>query len=341
LAAWRKQGLPEDVDLADYFDFDLSFMYLDTSPHFEQRILKRRNGWITYEDRFGYTVRKRDGLSGTLDYLAFHTANPAAWEEAKNGFFLDLANNAPARIDDASYFAHFDAYPTWAEALKKYQEKRAGKRYLLFMCYGPWEATWRHRGMEVLLEDVLLNPDWVREMADTYQNLMIATLEKCLSLGMRPDGVFIAEDLGHATGPLLGPSVWKTLFQPAMARLGAFLHGEGIDFWLHSDGAIESLIDDLIDCGVGVLNPLEVKAGMDAVALRKRYGKNLAFFGNMEAAKMGGDPGVLRQELERKIPLARHGGYIMHSDHSCPPNVDFKRYAWILKQARQIFAGNA
>lgn len=95
---------------------------------------------------------------------------------------------------------------------------------------------------------------------------------------------------------------------------------------MHSDGAITELVDDLLDCGVQVLNPLEARAGMDAVALRKRYGRNLSFFGNIDAAKMAGPRSVIAEELHRKIPLAREVGFIMHSDHSCPPAVSLEKY---------------
>jgi len=337
LAAWRTQGLPGDVSLEDHFGFDLSFMFLDTSPRFGQKILKRNGGMITYEDRFGYTLKKAEGISSTIDFVEHRTANKKTWETIKPRFVLSDDRAEPARIDDAMYFGHFAPYPTWSDARGKYERIYGQGRYMLFMVYGPWEATWRHRGMENLLLDTATDPDWVREMADTYQELVINVLERCLDEGMKPDGIFAADDLGMTTAPLISPRSWRRLFKPAVRRLGSFLREKEIDFWMHSDGAIIELIDDLLDCGVRVLNPLEVKAGMDAVALRKRYGKNLSFFGNIDAAKMSGPQSVIGEELERKIPLARDGGFIMHSDHSCPPDVSFERYAWILQRAREIF----
>jgi len=338
LAAWRAQGLPDDVSIEDHFGFDLSFMFLDTSPRFEQKILKRDGGMITYEDRFGYTLEKAEGISSTIDFQEHRTASPEAWDAIKPRFVLDTDPAEPARVDDTSYFGHFAPYPTWDEARRKYDRLREKGRYMLFMFYGPWEATWRHRGMENLLFDTAEDPEWVRDMADTYQDLVVAVLARCLDEGLRPDGIFAADDLGMTTGPLIAPRSWRALFKPAVARLGSFVRKEGIDFWMHSDGAIEPLIDDLVDCGVQVLNPLEVKAGMDTVGLRKRYGRNLSFFGNIGAAAMAGPQSVIEEELERKIPLAREGGFIMHSDHSCPPDVSLERYTWILERARAIFA---
>jgi uroporphyrinogen-III decarboxylase len=87
-----------------------------------------------------------------------------------------------------------------------------------------------------------------------------------------------------------------------------------------------------------VLNPLEVKAGMDAPTIRKRYGRRLALYGNLAATTLAGPQADLQASLERLAPLAREGGYILHTDHSCPPDVSLERYRWMLRTARSIFA---
>jgi RimK family alpha-L-glutamate ligase len=71
---------------------------------------------------------------------------------------------------------------------------------------------------------------------------------------MRPDGFFMFEDLGWRQSMLISPDQWRTFLKPAVAQLGQFLREEGIDFWVHSDGAVIPVIPDLIDCGVRVLN---------------------------------------------------------------------------------------
>lgn len=53
-----------------------------------------------------------------------------------------------------------------------------------------------------------------------------------------------------------------------------------IKIWYHSDGNIEAIIDELIEIGVDILNPVQPEC-LDPLALRKRYGKNLAFDGCM------------------------------------------------------------
>ena len=106
---------------------------------------------------------------------------------------------------------------------------------------------------------------------------------------------------------------------------------------MHSCGAVQPIIDDLVERGLTVLNPLQVAAGLDIADMQARYGKRLAFYGNIDVHKMTGPKEVLLEELCRKVPLARQGGFVFHSDHSVPPTVTFERYCWMLKTARELF----
>ena len=335
---WRREGLPEGVAVADHFGFDVAMAYLDASPRLEMRVLERGGGFVTFRDRYGYELRKIERGEGTVDFRSHPLEDRRAWEALfRPRLVLDPAG--PARWDDTTYFAHFDRYPTWEEAVAKHRRLRATGRYVLAMVYGPWEALWRMRGMEALLVDLLLDPEWVEEMASAHVALVIDILRRCAALGARPDGLLLAEDLGSTAGPLFSPRTWDAVFAPSFARLGAALRELSIDFWVHSDGRIDLYLERFLDHGVQVLNPLEVKAGMDAVELRRRLGPRLAFYGNIDARAMAGSRDALEAELQRKIPLAREGGFVMHSDHSVPPDVGYEQYAWMQRRAQEIFEG--
>ena len=336
---WQREGMPQDISLADYFQFDITCMFIDPSPQYPMRILSQDEKFITYDDRYGYRIRKDPHGESTLEFLYHVTTDREAWEnDVKPRLVLSDDAAAPARLDDKSYFGHFDPFPAWDEAVDKYHRLYADDRYMLFMFYGPWEAAWRHRGMEALLMDVVLAPDWIEEMAKIHVDLLIAVMEKCLALGAKPDGIWWAEDLGANSGPLFSPRAWDKLLRPHYARFGEFLRRHGIDFWMHSDGRIHSYIDRLIDVGVQCLNPLQVQAGMDAVELRGQYGTRLAFYGGISAQVMAGPRPELEAVLQRIIPMARKGGYIMHSDHSAPPDISFEQFSRMQKRAEEIFA---
>jgi len=338
---WIAEGMPAGVSPADHFDWDISNMFLDVSPRFPTRILARSGGMITYEDRFGYTVKKSDGRSGTLDFLSHKTRTQDDWETLVKPRMTMDTSPEQARIDSASYFCHLDRYPSWEEAREKYDVIHAQDRFLLFTAYGPWEATWRHHGMEDLLMDALAEPEWCADMFESYTTLLLDVLQACVARGMVPDGIYIPEDMGFKTGLMIGPSTWDRLLRPCYERIRDFTKLQGIQFWMHTDGHVYDLIERFLEMGVTALNPLECAAGMDIAELRKRFGNRMTCYGNISAGNLLGPWENLEAELERKIPFAAQGGFIMHSDHSIPFGVTCYQYKKARQRAQEIFEKTA
>ncbi len=107
---------------------------------------------------------------------------------------------------------------------------------------------------------------------------------------------------------------------------------------MHSDGRMWDLIPRLIEVGVEALNPFECAAGMDIAELRRQHPRQMACFGNISVHNLLGNRAALDGELQRKIPHAVNGGFIMHSDHSIPFGVKYEQYQRALQRAREIFA---
>ena len=88
-------------------------------------------------------------------------------------------------------------------------------------------------------------------------------------------------DLGSQNGPMIRPSVYEELVAPYMKKLCKFIH-ENSDFkiMLHSCGGVEPLIPILVDCGIDILNPVQISAnGMEPGKLVQKYGKDIVFWG--------------------------------------------------------------
>jgi len=336
LTRWYSEGMPREANLDDYFGFDIATMSIDASPRRPQKVLHQDAEYITYQDRFGYTVRKSIGKARTMLFSNHVTADRAAWEQVKQGF--TMRPDDTARIDAASYFMHLDEYPSWEEARRRYEAVLRQKRYLLFVAYGSYEATWRHRGFEALLMDMAQDPEFVSEMAGVYMDFLIQVLQRCLDEGMRPDGFYMVEDLAYTQGMLMSPRTWRRIFKPQTYKLGQFLRQNDIAFWMHCCGNAEAVFEDLIECGLQVIQPLEAKSGLDVRELRAQYGSRLTFWGNINVINMAqGSDAEMEEEIRTKLtPFAEEGGgYIYHSDHSVPPEVSFARYQQILRWVRQ------
>ena len=97
-----------------------------------------------------------------------------------------------------------------------------------------------------------------------------------------------------------------------------------------------TLVDDILETGVDGLNPLEVKAGMDALKLKRDHGRRLLLHGGINAVNWS-DPEAILAEIEEKVPvLKENGGYIFGSDHSIPNDVSLENMKLIIGAAKRV-----
>jgi uroporphyrinogen decarboxylase len=105
---------------------------------------------------------------------------------------------------------------------------------------------------------------------------------------------------------------------------------------MHSCGFIEPLLPDIVQTGVEMLNPLEIKAGMDPFKLKELYGDKLAFHGGINA-QIYDDIDRVMAEMERIIPKMKEGGgYVFASDHSIPNSVSYENMKIISELAHKL-----
>ena len=83
------------------------------------------------------------------------------------------------------------------------------------------------------------------------------------------------------------------------------------------------------------LYPFEVQAGMDVRAVRRQYGPDLRLWGGVNKRALVQGPAAIDAELQRVKPLIDEGGYIPHTDHTCPPDISFANYCYYLERLRE------
>ena len=105
---------------------------------------------------------------------------------------------------------------------------------------------------------------------------------------------------------------------------------------LHSCGDVNPLVPELIEVGIEMLNPLEVKAGMDPVALKEKYGDVLGFHGGINAV-LYGETDALFEEMRAVIPaMKKDGGYMLSSDHSVPDSVSLEQFKQFVALGKEL-----
>jgi len=140
------------------------------------------------------------------------------------------------------------------------------------------------------------------------------------------DEVTWPDDMGYKQNQFFSVNMYRNLLKPVHKRAADWARERGVHVRLHSCGDINPLVPELIDVGIEMLNPLEVKAGMDPVALKGKYGDVLGFHGGINAV-LYGEPDALFDEMRRVIPkMKENGGYMLSSDHSVPDSVSLEQF---------------
>jgi uroporphyrinogen decarboxylase len=329
LLRWVEEGLPEGINPTDHFDFDFDNLYIDASLRLPEELLEDTAEHTIHQDKHGFITKMWKGKAGGRGYIDHSVKDKNDWEALKGRLTVDFGE--ASRIHNIIYAEPFIEWPSWEEAAQIYQKTRARGKYLLLHVYGPYEANWRKHGFNETLMDMVLNPDLLADMSKVHVDLVIETLEKAAQYGIKPDGLFVVEDMGVNTGPMFSPAAYKRVLYDQHRRLGDYLQSNGIAFFMHTDGDIRMFIPMLIEAGVQVLQPLEARAGLDVRKLKAEYGKDLSFMGNISVEKMSASESELEHEVRSKLEVAmRGGGYIYHSDHSVPSLVSLKDYEYLI-----------
>ena len=136
----------------------------------------------------------------------------------------------------------------------------------------------------------------------------------------------------------MSPAMYRAQLFPAHKKIFDFAHSCGLPVVLHSDGMIEALAPSLIEAGIDCLQPLEVKAGMDLLRLKQRFGDKIALIGGMDERVLEtNDLQAVEALLLNSLPGAMAGsGYALQVDHSVSPLVDYDTYRFFVERGLEI-----
>jgi len=150
------------------------------------------------------------------------------------------------------------------------------------------------------------------------------------------DGFVIWGDIAYKCGTFMHPDFWREHYKPWVKAIAEHCRSKGLMVIYHGCGNVKAVFGDFCDMGIDAYNPLEVKAGMDAVDLRRKYGHEFGVCGNSDVMIWGkGDKEAIRREVLRKLNAAKGGGYIFQSDHSVASDVSGATYDYIVRLVRE------
>jgi uroporphyrinogen decarboxylase len=187
--------------------------------------------------------------------------------------------------------------------------------------WGPYFIASFLRGLENLMMDFAVRKDYASYLINTLAEISGAALTRMLeSHGDGIDIVYMADDYCSQDGPLFSPEDFKELIVPYLSRFVEITHKYNKKFLIHICGAVRPLLPMLIDAGVDMLEPVQIRAtGMEPTGLKRDFGKDICFYGGIDIQQIlnNGNPQQVSEEVKRLIEIMDvSGGYILGPGHT-------------------------
>ena len=327
LDRWHQEGLPEDVNLDEFFHFDpqgaysigqLGWTTAAFSPAFEEKVLEDRGECEVAQDAAGRHVLFFKGRrSGFMpEYLDHPVKNRKTWEE-----------NVKWRLDPMTAQRYADT----AMQMQKAKEG-AGQGMVMFQhVIGGFMYLRSLIGPLDLLYFVHDEPELLHDCMETWFKLADAVISRHQEQ-ITFDVLFFGEDICYNHGALISPEMIRRYLFPYYQQLIANMKSRQIDkkrhlhFAVDTDGFASSVIPLYQDIGVDIMMPFEVASGCDVVEIGRQY-PGLIMSGGFDKRILARDKETIDREVERIFPVMRaRGGYLPTCDHGVPEEVSLENY---------------
>jgi len=333
---WRRElGLSEDTNIYEYYDLDWIVTTPNMDPHIKQfETLEENDEEVIVRTGFEAIIQKKFELpmpaflkfeTDTIEKMrAFQFDDP--WDDRR---YLTEGDNQIAGVGDS--FVRNS--PPWLDTVKSL--------YTDFPVYGSicegHEMLWRIIGSENVMLWIGLYPDQVGQFVERINEFALEMTKAQIEVAKGfLDGMVIWGDVAYKKDLFFSPNYWRKYFKPGVKAIVEVCHENGLPVIYHGCGNVNRIFGDFIEIGVDAYNPLEAKAGLDVIELRRKYGHKIAFCGNMDVIDWAH---ASKEELKRivltKLNAAKGGGFIFQSDHSVPNNVSGWNYDYVVNLVRE------
>ena len=194
-----------------------------------------------------------------------------------------------------------------------------GTPWLMF----PFERAIGLQGMEQFLLNMATEQDFAQDLLRRINRLCMTNmgnfLDKC---GDKLDIIKIGDDLGTQENLMISPRMYRKMLKPLHAEMITLIKQKtNAKVFFHTDGDVFDLIDDFIEIGVDILNPIQTSAGKmsNLEELKKKFDKRIVFCGAIDTQNIlpSGTPDQVKQEVKRVINvLGAGGGYMVATVHT-------------------------
>lgn len=273
------------------------------------------------------------------DYSVYHPE----YEVGKDGFTID--DNGCGHLNHGFYhfteyisplrnatsFSEIENYPipsneTFSDAAMRdvCEKAHASGDFASIFVGHMYENAWQVRGYEPFLMDLLTQREWAELLLDRFCENNVRVAEAAARAGY--DCIYTGDDVANQNTMMFHPDVWRDFMKPRWAKVIAAARAikPDVHIWYHSDGNITDILDDLVEIGVTILNPVQPEC-LNPIAIRKRFGKRLAFdgcIGTQTTFPFGTTEDMKKRVQELADVLdAKGGGLMLSPTHVLEPEV--------------------
>ncbi len=321
---WRAQGATEDEINMTAFDFDFVDVVQAGAncaavglP--ESVLLEETEAYRIERDGLGRTTKLIKGMATLPLPLDFPVETMDDWLKLKPHYAY-----CPGRIDD--------------DQVTLAVEKQKAGSLVIVGVPGAYDTLRRLMGEETAALACYDQPEMIVDIFETLRDTSLRVLDE-LTTRIVVDEISVHEDMAGKSGPMLGPKQMQEFVRPYFQPIFDLLKQRGTQIIdIDSDGNVEGIMDDLLDCGFNHLHPMEPAAGMDIVASCEKYGQRWAFNGGLDKFAVIHGPAAIDAELETKLTpeMLSRGGLAFGLDHRIPNGTPLEHYRYYVRKVREI-----
>jgi hypothetical protein len=333
---WRKDlNLPDSAEPYTYYNLD----WIVTTPNMDPFIrpfetIRENEIEVVVKTGFGATMRKRFDFQ-MPEFISFDidTIGKLQAVEFDDPYdhrrYFEAGDNQIAGVGDG-----FERNsPAWVETVRSLHPN--------FPVYGSIiecsECLTRLIGQEHTLFWMGMYPDELGACINKIgQFYLDCTKAQIAAADGMLDGMVIWGDVAYKQTMLFDPEYWREYFKPWVKAMIEECHKHNLPVIYHGCGNVSLIFEDFIEMGLDAYNPLEVKADMDAIRLKKMYGDKIGYCGNNNIQIWEtGDLELIKADVLKKLNAAKRGGFIFQSDHSVSSAVSGQTYDYIVNLVRE------
>ncbi len=321
---WLKEGMPADVNEHEYFQAVPTTAWIAINialyPAFEKEIFEETQEYQIFRDEGGVIQKSWKNRSNIPHYIDFTLKSVKDWDIYKKKL-QPSSERIPANIDEIIKQAESSELPIgfFTGSMMGYIRDWMGVENMAYFMYD--------------------NQDVYADMVDTISDLTCWAIDQILpKMKIKPDIGWGWEDICGKSGPFVSPHIFNKCVAPGYKKIRNKLESYGVHLLaVDSDGDIKFLIKEWLDSGVNVQFPIEIGTwNADPMEYRKKYGRELRIIGGLNKLALEKTHKDIDEEIEKRIPLMKEGGFIVMPDHLITPDTSLSNYKYYLDKIRNL-----